>query len=109
MKSGWWLEGGTRNVVPVSSTVPSANTMRAEKYLVTIGMCVPQFMPEGVVHDDAAYHGRFHACRVRSKLTSVGRENLVDPLADEMPGCSDLFMIGRNAVLLPMLSRLRSG
>ena len=37
----------------------------------------------GVVHDDAAYHSTFHACRVRSKLTSVGGKNLVNPLTDD--------------------------
>ena len=98
------FEGSTRNVVPcIQHGAVRQYDAGGEKYLVTIGMCAA-IHARGVVHDDAAYHGRFHACRVRSKLTSVGRENLVDPLADDARLQGDLFMIGRNAVLLPVLS-----
>ena len=33
---------------PVSSTVPSARTMRAESNILSLLACVPQFMPEAL-------------------------------------------------------------
>ena len=98
------FEGSTRNVVPcIQHGAVRQYDAGGEKYLVTIGMCAA-IHARGVVHDDAAYHGRFHTCRIRSKLTSVGCENLVNPLTDDARLQGNLFMIGRNAVLLPMFS-----
>ena len=98
------FEGSTRNIIPcIQHGAVRQYNAGGKKHFVTIGMCAA-IHTRGVVHDDAAYHSTFHACRVRSKLTSVGGKNLVNPLTDDAWLQGNLFMIGRNAVLLPMFS-----
>ena len=74
-----------------------------EHHLVAVGVRAAVHA-RGVVHHDAAHHGALDRCGVGGELAAVGGQQLVDALADEAGLQGDLFVVGADGVLLPMLA-----
>ena len=98
------FEGGTGDVVAcVQHGSVRQHDAGGDEHFVTVGMGAAVHA-RSVVHDDAAHHGRFHRGGVGGELASVRRENLVYPLTDDARLQRNLFVVGGDAVLLPMLA-----